>query len=149
FGQNTPLKILNSCLIQTNGTILNQSSSFEVHGTNGGTFTINGGTFTQQGGLTVVTPDVDLLNGTVNATNATMNLGRVHIGDSSVFNSGNFYQSGGTVLSAGLRIHSGIYSLLDGTLYALDQTILDTQAAHFDQFGGTNYGDVHLDAGYY
>ena len=95
-----PLKVLGSCQIQNNGTILNLSSSFEVDDP-AGRFTIDGGTFTQVGGLTAVKPTLDLLNGTINATNATMNLGALNLGFPTG-TSGNVSQSGGTVLTAGL-----------------------------------------------
>jgi hypothetical protein len=145
-GLSTPLKVLNSCLIQTNGTLLNLSSSFEVDGANGGTLTIDGGTFTQQGGLTVVTPPVQVLNGTLNATNATMNLGPLHVG-TGYPQSGAVNQSGGTILSSAITLDEGTYSLLNnGTLYALNGISL-VNAARFVQTSGTNYGDVQLAPG--
>jgi hypothetical protein len=150
FGQSAPLKVLNSCLIQTNGTILNLSSSFEVDGGASDRLTIDGGTFTQQAGLTVIKPTIEFQNGTINATNATMNLGTLNMGFPLTGTSGNFYQSGGTVLSAGLRIDLGTYTLLDsGTLYALDSTILYSSSSHFEHASGTNYGNVRVSAGSY
>jgi hypothetical protein len=150
FGQNTPLKVLNSCTIQTNGTILNLGSSFEVAGDASHRWTIAGGTYTQEGGLTVINPTIEFQNGTINATNATMNLGTLIMGDNFALTPGNFYQSGGTVLSAGLRNDLGTYTLMDnGTLYALDRTILYSPSSHFEHMGGTNYGDVQVRAGFY
>lgn len=148
-GLNTPLKVLNACELQTNGTLLNLSSSFEVDGTNGGALTIDGGTFIQDGGLTVVRPSVQVLNGSLNATNATMNLGPLQVGGGYP-ESGTVYQSGGTILSAGISIARGKYLLLpDSTLYALGGTYLTNTEASFVQTGGSNYGDVHLDQGNY
>ncbi len=148
-GLDTPLRVLNSCVIGTNGTLLNLSSSFEVDGTAGGVLTIDGGTFTQEGGLTVVTPSVQVLNGSLNATNATMNLGPLQVG-SGYPQYGTFYQSGGTILSSAVSIGRGTYSLMtNGTLYALSSTYLNNPEASFIQTGGSNYGDVHIDQGYY
>src|SRR5262249_7461498 len=85
-----------------------------------------------------------------NATNATMNLGTLNMGFASTGTAGNFYQSGGTVLSAGLRIDLGTYTLMDnGTLYALGKTILYSSLSHFEHISGTNYGDVQVNAGGY
>ncbi len=103
----------------------------------------------EEGGLTVITPTVELQNGSINATNATMNLGALDAGYSLTGTSGSFYQSGGTVLSAGLRIDAGNYTLDGGTLYAQDKTILENSAAHFDQISGTNCGDVQMTGGFY
>ena len=144
FGLNAPFKVLGFCVLWTNGTVLNLASSFEVDGANDGAFVLYGGTFTQEGGLTVV-PSVQLQNGMINATNATMNLGPLYIGTS-----GNFYQSDGTILTDGLQIDSGTYTLAaGGTLYVLDKTILTDVAAHFNQVSGTNFGDVRMSGGYY
>jgi hypothetical protein len=149
FGLNTPLRVVNSSLIGTNGTILNLSSSFEVDGAAGGALTIDGGTFTQEGGLTVVTAPVQVQNGTLNATNATMNLGPLQVGGGYP-QYGAIYQSGGTILSSAISIGRGEYSLLtSGTLYALSGTHLNDPEASFIQTGGSNYGDVHIDQGYY
>jgi hypothetical protein len=148
-GLNRPLEVLNACEVQTNGTLLNLASSFEVDGTNGGGLTIDGGTFAQEGGLTVVTGLVQVQNGTLNATNATMNLGPLLIG-SAYPQSGTVYQSGGTVLSSGISIGRGKYLLVtNGTLYALKGTYLTNSEAGFIQSGGSNYGDVHIDEGAY
>jgi hypothetical protein len=150
FGENTSLKVLNSCIIQSNGMILNSYSSFEVAGNASQRLTFNGGTFTQEGGLTVVNPTTELESGTINATNATMNLGALNMGDDFTGRPGNVTQSGGTVLIADLRIDIGSYTLLDnGTLYSLDSTILYESSAHFDQISGTNYGDVQVRGGSY
>ena len=149
FGQSTPFKVVNSCLIGTNGTLANLASGFEVDGTAGGALTIDGGTFTQQGGLTVVTPPVQVLNGNLNATNATMNLGPLQVG-SGYPQLGTMNQSGGTILSSAVSIGRGSYSLLgSGTLYALGGTYLNDPEASFVQTGGSNYGDVFIHQGNY
>jgi hypothetical protein len=80
FGTGTQLKVLNSCLIGTNGTLLNLASSFEVDNNTGGGLTIDGGTYTQQGGQTVVNGPVFAPNGSVNTTNANLTLGQVTVG---------------------------------------------------------------------
>ena len=148
-GLNPPLKVLNACELQTNGTLLNLSSSFEVDGTNGGALTIDGGTFIQDGGLSVVTPLVQVLNGTLNATNATMNLGPLQVGGHYPL-SGTVYQSGGTILSSGITIFRGNYSVVtNGTLYALSGTSLNDPEASFTQTGGADYGDVDVEQGNY
>ena len=150
FGLNTPLKVLNSCVIQTNGRLLNLSSSFEVDGANAGRLTIDGGTFTQEGGLTVVTPPVQVQNGTLNATNAAMNLGPLQLGNSPLLQNGTVYQSGGTMLSTVVNIDRGSYSLGgNGTLYALNGTALRYPQADFTQWSGSNYGDIFMSGGTY
>jgi hypothetical protein len=147
-GLNTPLKVLEAFELQTNGTFLNLSSSFEVDGTNGAV-TIEGGTFIQDGGLTVVTGAVQVVNGTLNATNATMNLGPLQVGGAYP-ESGTLSQSGGTILSSGITIGRGKYSLLtNSTLYALGGTELTNTEASFVQTGGANYGDVDVEQGSY
>jgi len=148
FGLGMPLTVMNSCWIGTNGMISNLGSSFEVDGKNGGALTIDGGTFTQDGGLTVVTPSVQVLDGSVNATNATMNLGPLQVGGGYP-QEGTVYQSGGTVLSSAITINRGKYSLLGGTLYALNGTFLNDPEASFVQTGGSNYGDIALAQGHY
>jgi hypothetical protein len=145
-GMSMPLHILNDCSIGANGSLQNSYSSLQVDGSTAGNLLItDGGQLIQEGGLTVVTPPVQVQNGTLNATNATMNLGPFYIG-----NSGTIYQSGGTILSAGLQIDSGTYTLLGGgNLYALDKTSLRDFSAHFNQISGTNLGDVLMTGGYY
>ena len=147
FGQSTPLKVINSCFIGTNGTLLNLGSSFQVDA--GGTLTLDGGTFIQEGGLTAVTPSVQVLNGSLNATNATMNLGPLQVGGEYP-DYGIVYQSGGTILSSAIGIDRGKYLLVtNGTLYSLNGTYLTNAEASFVQTGGSNYGDVHVVQGYY
>ncbi|HZR19628.1 MAG TPA: C-type lectin domain-containing protein, partial [Verrucomicrobiae bacterium] len=147
FGQSTPLKVINSCFIGTNGTLLNLGSSFQVDA--GGVLTLDGGTFIQEGGLTVVTPSVQVLNGSLNATNATMNLGPLQVGGEYP-DYGIVYQSGGTILSSAIGIDRGRYLLVtNGTLYSLYGTYLTNAEASFVQTGGSNYGDVHVVQGNY
>ncbi len=149
FGLNTPLKVVNSCLIGTNGTLLNLASSFEVDGANGGTLIIDGGTFTQEAGLTVASAPVQVLDGSLNATNATMNLGALQVGGSFPKH-GVFNQSGGTVLSSAITIGNGRYLLeSNAVLYALAPTHVADGAGDFLQTGGTYYGDVDVGLGYY
>jgi hypothetical protein len=149
FGLNTPLRVLNSSIIGTNGTLLNLASSFQVDGAAGGTLTIDGGTFTQEGGLTVVKPAVLVQNGSLNATNATMNLGPLQVGGTYP-KSGTFNQSGGTVLSSAITVGNGKYLLeSNAVLYALGGTHVADSAGDFLQTGGTYYGDVNVGLGYY
>lgn len=137
FGLNSPLKVINSCFIGTNGMLLNLGSSFQLDGT-AGSFTLDGGTFIQDGGQTVMTPPVQVLNGTLNATNATMNLGPLQIGGEYP-DYGTVYQSGGTILSSAIGIDRGKYLLFtNGTLYSLNGTFLTNAEASFVQTGGSN-----------
>ena len=84
-GLNTPLKVLNNCLIGTNGTIANYYSSFEVDGglrvEAPAAEVPSGGSFTQVGGLTVVNGPFFLRSGMCNATNGNLTLGEVTIGE--------------------------------------------------------------------
>ncbi len=137
-GLGTPLKVLNDCVIGTNGTIDNFSSSFEVDGSGGGQLLVAGGNFTQVGGQTVVNAPVSVSSGSVNDTNGNMTLGNVTLGTS-----GNFNQSGGSIAAASLSISQGNYNLYDGILYALGGTAFPA-AGTFNQYGGTNFGDVYM-----
>ena len=68
-GLGRSLKVLNNCVIGTNGAIDNFSSSFEVDGSAGGQLLVDGGAFIQDGGKTVVNGPVLVKNGAFNATN--------------------------------------------------------------------------------
>jgi len=143
FGLTPPLKVLSSCAIAANGTILNLFSSFEVDGNNGGAFTIDGGTFTQEGGLTVVNAPVFVRSGSLNSTNGNLTLGEVTLGTLS--SDGNFNQDGGSIAAQKVTAENGRYTLTSGILYAIGGTELDG-FGEFLQSGGTNYGDVTVNA---
>jgi hypothetical protein len=143
-GLNTPLKVLNSCLIQSNGMLLNLSSSFEV---DGGTLTIDGGAFTEDGGFTIAKVPVNVNNGGVlNATNAALTLGSVTLGSAGA--GGSLNQDGGSLLAQQLILENGTYTMPAGTLYAIGGTQLRPNGT-FNQLGGTNYGDVTMLGGHY
>jgi hypothetical protein len=154
-GTSVPLHVLDVGSVGANGSLQNFYSSLQVDGSNGvyygGPFIIiDGGQFIQEGGLTVIKPTVELENGTINATNATMNLGALNVGDLYSGTSGNFSQSGGTVLSGVLTMDIGNYTLLgNGTLYVLDTTTLRGSSTTFNHVSGTNFGNVHQNAGVY
>ena len=150
-GTSVPLHVLNGCTIGANGSLQNFYSSLQVDGSNSGSLLLtDGGQMIQEGGLTVITPSVLVQNGTINATNSTMNLGQLKLGNILFPGYGSVYQSGGTLLSAGVRVERGNYTLLgNGTLYALDTTALQYADASFTQFSGTNFGDVVVSAGSY
>lgn len=146
FGLDTPLKVLNSCVLEPNGTLLNLGSSFEVDGTNGGTMTIDGGTFNQVGGLTVVNAPVIVHSGYINVTNANLTLGDVTLDSTDPVNTLN--QQGGSIALQHLDVHNGRYWMFAGTLYAIAGTTTDG-GGNFLQWGGTNYGDITVTAGDY
>ncbi len=149
-GLSTPLKVLNNCVIGANGTIDNFSSSFEVDGSAGGQLLVDGGSFTQVGGQTVVNAPVLVTNsGSLNATNGNMTLGDVTLGvlNGATDSPGTFNQSGGSIAAASLSLHRGTYNLYDGILYSLGGTAIPGLVT-FNQYGGTNFGDLYMDAGY-
>jgi hypothetical protein len=152
-GTSVPLHVLDVCSIGANGSLQNYYSSLQVDGSNGvfygGSFLLaDGGKLIQEGGLTVITPAIEVRNGSIDATNATMNLGTLNFGDVYTGTAGTVVQSGGTVLSAGLRIDIGGFTLMDnGTLYALDKTIL--YGGSFSQLSGANYCEVDQRGGVY
>ncbi len=154
-GTSVPLHVGDICTIGANGSLQNYYSSLQVDGSNGvfygGSFLLaDGGKLIQEGGLTVIKPTIEVRNGSINATNATMNLGTLNFGDTFNGTAGNVAQSGGTVLSAGLRMDIGSYTLMgNGTLYVLATTILYGAAANFTQINGTNYGEVDQRGGVY
>lgn len=143
FGLNTPLKVLNTCAIENNGTLLNLSSGFEVDGTNGGALTIDGGTFTQEGGLTLVNAPVLVRSGSMNATNGDLTLGEVTLGTAN--SAGYFGQDGGSIAAQRLTIEQGSYVLYSGILYGIGGTETDGSGAYM-QWDGTNYGDITVNA---
>ncbi|MGN6553821.1 MAG: hypothetical protein ACTHLW_08880 [Verrucomicrobiota bacterium] len=146
-GLGTPFRILNSCSIGTNGIINNLYSNFEVDGVAGGSLLIDGGTFMQVGGFADVKAPVTVRSGSFNSTNANMTLGEVTLGAAN--SAGNFNQDGGSPLVQKLSLLNGSYTLASGILYALDGTHLQSSAAQVMQSGGTNYGDVELNGGYF
>lgn len=147
-GLNTPLKVLNNCLIGTNGTIANYYSSLELDG-NG--LLVNapanemptGGSFTQVGGLTVINGPFFLRSGLCNATNGNLTLGDVTIGAPASFCFGYFTQDGGSIAAQRLALDGGAYTLASGTLYAVGGTYVGGSAS-FNHNGGTNYGDITI-----
>jgi hypothetical protein len=147
-GLNTPLKVLNDCVIGTNGTIANYYSSLELDG-NG--LLVNapanemptGGSFTQVGGLTVINGPFFLRSGLCNATNGNLTLGDVTIGAPASFCFGYFTQDGGSIAAQRLRLDGGAYTLASGTLYAIGGTYVGGSAS-FNHNGGTNYGDITI-----
>jgi len=140
-GLNTPLKVLNNCVIGINGTLANDYSSFEVDGNAGGQLLVNGGTFTQEGGQTVVNAPVLVRgNGSLNATNGNLTLGDVTLGGTN--SPGSFNQDGGSIAAQSVTMEQGGgYTLASGILYAIGGTAIHTFGA-FYQTGGTNYGDI-------
>jgi len=135
-GLGTPLKVLNNCVIGTNGAINNFSSSFEVDGNAGGQLLINGGTFTQVGGQTVVNAPVSVSSGgSLNATNGNLTLGNLTLGTTN--SRGSFTQDGGSIAVQQLDTRNGGYTLVSGVLYAIGGTV-----GGILQWGGTNYGDI-------
>jgi hypothetical protein len=162
FGLGTQLKVLHSCSLQTNGTLLNLSSSFELDGANGGQLRVDGGTFVQEGGQSVVNGPISILNnGSMNTTNANLTLGTVTIGAAPA-SFGTFIQDGGSIAAQQLNIAgygltaplqpwpepSG-YQLVSGVLYAINGTYCAARGPGFVQSGGTNYGDITVTEGYY
>jgi hypothetical protein len=145
-GLDATLKVLSSCVIGTNGTIDNFSSSFEVDGNGGGKLLLNGGTFNQVGGLTVVNGPVLVRSGYINVTNANLTLGDVTLDSVDPVNTLN--QDSSSIAVQHLNVHNGRYSLFSGTLYAIGGTVIDG-GGNFLQWGGTNYGDVSVNAGAY
>jgi hypothetical protein len=143
-GLNTPLRVLNDCIIGTNGTIDNFSSSFEVDGTNGGALTIDGGSFEQIGGQTVVNAPVNIRSGFLRATNANLTLGQTTLGTNQAQEWGYVQQDGGSIAASFVNIVRGSYSLAAGNLYALQGMQLSSDTAAFYQSGGTNYGNITL-----
>ncbi len=150
-GTERPLHVLNSGEIGANGSLQNFYSSLQVDGSTGGSFQITeGGQLIQEGGLTVITPSVQFRNGMLNATNATMNLGLLQLGYSAYPQYGMVNQSGGVILSSGVSIDRGTYSLSEnGILYALGGTSLNGAEANFIQSSGSNYGDAFINDGKY
>ena len=143
-GLNAPLKVLNNCTIRTNGTIANYASWFEVDGNAASALVVDGGTFTQSGGLTVVNAPVLLRNGSLNATNGNLTLGEVTLGATNSL--GRFNQDGGSVAVQRLTIEQGGgYTLASGMFYAIGGTELHL-FGEFYQPGGTNYGDITVNA---
>jgi hypothetical protein len=150
-GTGIPLRVLNSCSVGSNGTLLNLYSSLQVDGSNGGGFLVSdGGQFMEEGGFSHIAPLVQLQNGTLNATNAALTLGGLQVGSLSSSNSGTVNQSGGTLLASNIYIDRGEYNLMDnGTIYALNGTYLRSPGGHLSQWSGSNYGDIFLTDGYY
>ena len=156
-GTAAPLKVLDQCVIATNGALDNFDSSFEVDCTNGGQLLLDGGTFVQQNGLTVVNGPVSVLNnGSITTSNANLTLGRVTIG-SAPASVGTFIQNGGSIAAQQVNVSAyhqdpfapGGYELSSGILYAIEGTQCSAQGAGFRQFGGTNYGNITVMDGYY
>lgn len=156
-GTATPLKVLDGCVIGTNGTLENLESRFEVDCTNGGELLVDGGTFVQAGGQAVVNGPVWVINnGSLNETNGNLTLGEVKIGSAGDF-SGTFIQDGGSIAAQRIDVsgfsltpfEEGGYELVSGVLYAIGGTQCSGAGPGFRQFGGTNYGNITATEGYY
>jgi len=145
-GLNTPLKVLDNCIIGPNGTIANYSSSFEVDGNAGGELLVDRGNFTQVGGQTVVNAPVFVRNGSLNATNANLTLGQLTVGSGTGSQDpyspdAVFTQDGGSIAAQSVDIEQGgRYQLISGVLYGINGTTVT--GCPFWQYGGTNYGNI-------
>jgi hypothetical protein len=148
-GLNAPFKVLNSCNIDSNGSLQNSYSSFEIDGAAGGTLDIGGGgTFIQQGGLTLASVPVNIRNGSLALTNGNMTLGPLSLGINGAAVVGTMLQYGGSVAADSVIVNNGAYNLYDGILYAINGTTAgNSGASTFYQAGGTNYGNVALSDG--
>jgi hypothetical protein len=146
IGTAVPLKVLDGCVIGTNGTLDNLESRFEVDAANAGKLLLDGGTYFQQGGQALVSGPVSVRNGNFNTTNANLTLGNVTVGSGTgspdpYTPDAVFTQDGGSIAAQSIDIEQGgTYHLISGLLYGINGTTCT--GCPFVQYGGTNYGDI-------
>lgn len=137
FGTGTPLEVLNGCAIETNGVIENLYSALEVHSA----FEIDyGGQYVEEGGVTIATNAIEVIGGSVDLTNATVQ--------------GYIELYGGTITqvqgqtSGDINIGLGSYNMLSGTFTGQCAFGDSAEGAEFNQYGGTNVGNIITEDGY-
>jgi hypothetical protein len=150
FGTNVPLNVLSDCVVGTNGRILSLYSGLQV----GASLEIvTNASFMQQGGVTIVTNgEFRVGDGSAAVTNAELWLSTV-----SVYDFGDFTQSGGTLSNQYLFVEGGFnfntgsdanYSLRDGDLFSGGVSVY--YDAGFLQVGGRHIVNGQLEIyGYY
>ncbi len=143
-GTTTPLRIFNSCTVQNNGVLLNQSSAIHVIGGSNAATYVDGGTINQVGGSNRFegTIHIGSVNpGLYNATNGIVVADQLIIGGNI---GGTFNQVGGSVtaqtyLWIGSTTNKGLYTLSGGDLIAnkADIGVGINSAGEFVQNSGT------------
>jgi hypothetical protein len=137
FGTGTPLNVLDRCTIGTNGSIVNLYSAFQVQSG----LRIDGGQYIEEGGFTIVTNGGATVDdgGAMNITNA------IFEGSIELLLGGTVTQVDGQTSGEIVVYYGGSYNFLSGTVTG--KCLVRGYAAKFNQYGGTNAGNIMVGDG--
>jgi hypothetical protein len=137
-GTAVPLNVLGRCEIDTNATLLNLYSAFEVDGSTSGALFINGGNLFLEGGTISATNGTTILqSGSMALTNGDSAFGTVFIGASGPPGAAKGTMAGGSLSGDFYIQNSNTFSFLDGMLSGI-LSVGDSSPGIFVQEGGTN-----------